>query len=334
MNISNQPLTNSAYGYPRGAKRRVTPYVLAVVHQTSNATANAQQERNYANRPNGDGPSATYYIDKNGDVIGAVDGQQYASWCSGDLNKPDLSIQTVARMVVDKQAGYNPNEAVWDQFECCGTGAEPWSDQQFESVATLIAARAQVTGLPIDRTTVLAHRDINTIDRASDPWPADRREARMARLIARANQILHPEAPVKITGTKASGEPIATGALGVGHLLLSCADPIGTRYGPYDAPLAVRVYAAETLRDENGAPIDCDGNQPPRNGRELVYRVDADGFGVQAYALQSDIEGYTPLAPTVVDCSQAVHDATVAEYNRVTQGTRADVKLTFPEPPK
>ena len=85
--------------------------------------------------------------------------------------------------------------------------------------------------------------------------------------------------------------------LGVGHLLLSTADPVGRRYGPYSTPVPVRIYAAEVLRDENGVPIDCDGNQPPKGNRELVYRVDAYAFGIQAHALQADIEDFTPILP-------------------------------------
>ena len=86
--ISVQPLTNGAFGFPRGERRRMKPYVLAVVHQTSNATANAQNERDYANRPASPGPSATYYVDKDGGVVAAVD-SAYASWSSGAFTSPD-----------------------------------------------------------------------------------------------------------------------------------------------------------------------------------------------------------------------------------------------------
>jgi len=59
----NALLTNRAYGYPtRGAARRRKPTVLAVLHQTANAGAGPVDERNYANRAESTGPSATAYV--------------------------------------------------------------------------------------------------------------------------------------------------------------------------------------------------------------------------------------------------------------------------------
>ena len=63
-------LTNKAHGYPtRGTRRRRKPTILACLHQTSNATATAIQERNYANRAGSWGPSATAYIDRDGTIV-------------------------------------------------------------------------------------------------------------------------------------------------------------------------------------------------------------------------------------------------------------------------
>ena len=299
MNISAQPLTNQAFGFPRGAKRRLTPYVLGVVHQTSNATANAQNERDYANRPASPGPSATYYIDRDGSVIEAVDAG-YASWSSGDVRAPDLSISTVAQMVADRAVSnwsppMNANEAVWDQYECCGTGEEPWTDAQFDTVAQLIAARAEATGLPIDRTTVLAHRDINTIDRATDPWPADRREARMARLIDLANAYLNPQES-RMIGVKIVGPAVTVKVRpNEGHLLISPIDST-VRFGPADWPELAAVPV--DVKDAAGAPIDIDGNQPPLNGRDQCYLVDDPSFGVAALALRADCDVLAPAIPT------------------------------------
>ena len=65
-------LTNKAYGYPtRGARRRRKPTILACLHQTSNATATAIGERNYANRAGSWGPSATAYVDRDGTIVRA-----------------------------------------------------------------------------------------------------------------------------------------------------------------------------------------------------------------------------------------------------------------------
>lgn len=197
MKITEALLTNSAYGYPRGAVRTHPVYVLAVLHQTANASADAYQERDYANRVGSMGPSATYYVDSDGSAVHAVNGTKYAAWGSGDLDHPNTAILTVSRIATDARVhGINANEAVFEQIECCGAGPEPYTDVQFESVAQLIAARARLYGLPIDRTTVLVHADLNSVDRASDPWPASTREARIARVIDRARKILEADMPL------------------------------------------------------------------------------------------------------------------------------------------
>lgn len=194
MKVIQAILTNRAYGYPRGATRRHVPYVLAVLHQTSNANATARQERDHANRAGSNGPSATYYVDRDGTAVHAVDGTRFASWGAGDVNHPDTKIATVARFVREH---VNPNEVAWEQIEVCGAGSEPYTAAQFETVAQLVAARSKASGLPISRSTVLAHRDIDTVNRPSDPWPAAHREAHMATIIARAKAILKPPAPPK-----------------------------------------------------------------------------------------------------------------------------------------
>ena len=82
-------LTSKAYGYPtRGARRRRKPTILAGLHQTANAKATAIQERNYANRPDSHGPSATAYIDRDGTIVRAIDPVKYAAWSQGDVAHP------------------------------------------------------------------------------------------------------------------------------------------------------------------------------------------------------------------------------------------------------
>ena len=56
----------------------------------------------------------------------------------------------------------------------------------------LVAAASKALGLPINRNTVVVHADINSVSRRSDPWPPATREARVKRVIARANAILRP----------------------------------------------------------------------------------------------------------------------------------------------
>ncbi len=105
------------------------------------------------------------------------------------MDHPDLTIPTVKAAVA---SGVNMNEWVCESLEVCGHGAEPFSTQQFEAVAQLVAAVSKATGIKVNRSTVIAHRDVNTVNRPSDPWPAATREARLKRVIDRANAILNP----------------------------------------------------------------------------------------------------------------------------------------------
>ena len=189
MNLVTALLTNGAYGYPRGAARRRKATILACLHQTANARATAMQERNYANRAHSTGPSATAYIDRDGSIVRAILPGRHAAWSQGDLDHPDLTIPTVKAAVA---SGVNMNEWVYESLEVCGRGAEPFSRQQFEAVAQLVAAASKATGIKVNRSTVIAHRDVNTVNRPSDPWPAATREARLRRVIDRANAILEP----------------------------------------------------------------------------------------------------------------------------------------------
>jgi N-acetylmuramoyl-L-alanine amidase CwlA len=203
VNLVTALLTNKAYGYPtRGARRRRKPTILACLHQTANANATAIEERAYANRAGSWGPSATAYVDRDGTVVRAIDPAKYAAWSQGDVAHPNMKLPTIAAAVA---SGVNMNEWVHESIECSGAGAEPYTDAQFESVAQLVVAASRALGLPVDRSTVVAHADINSVSRRSDPWPPAAREARVGRVIARANAVL---APAVVTVTVKSGDTL------------------------------------------------------------------------------------------------------------------------------
>ena len=146
MTIVTALLTNKAYGYPtRGARRRRKPTILACLHQTANAKATAIQERNYANRPDSHGPSATAYIDRDGTIVRAIDPAKYAAWSQGDVAHPNTKLPTIAAAVA---SGVNMNEWVHESIECSGAGTEPYTDAQFEAVAQLVAAASKALGHP------------------------------------------------------------------------------------------------------------------------------------------------------------------------------------------
>ena len=98
------------------------------------------------------------------------------------------------------------NEWVHESIECSGAGTEPFTDAQFESVAHLVAAASRALGIPVNRSTVVVHADINSVSRRSDPWPPATREARVKRVIARANAILRP--PI-VTVTVKAGDTLS-----------------------------------------------------------------------------------------------------------------------------
>lgn len=183
--IRDNLLTNGAYGFPRAHVRSLVPRVLAVVHITANMAV-AQDQRNYANRAGSNGPSAHYYIDRSGDGIRAIEPERYAAWSNGDMAAPKLTNGGVRYLDALKRIGRNVNEGCYLEIECVGTAtaAGQWTDQQFATVAKLIADAAHVTGIAIDSTTVLPHAFINSVDRAH--CPALDVTTHMTRLIAEA----------------------------------------------------------------------------------------------------------------------------------------------------
>jgi LysM repeat protein len=120
------------------------------------------------------------------------------------------------------------NEWVHESTECSGAGTEPFTDAQFESVARLVAAASRTLGLPINRSTVVVHADINGVSRRSDPWPPATREARAKRVISRANALLRP--PI-VTVTVKVGDTLSAIAASHGLTLKALlAFPENARY--------------------------------------------------------------------------------------------------------
>ncbi|HSW41779.1 MAG TPA: N-acetylmuramoyl-L-alanine amidase [Patescibacteria group bacterium] len=195
-------LTNKAYGYPtRGAARRIKAPILACIHITGNrrTAANpdrhqaARDERNYANRAGSNGPSAHYYVARDGWAIEAIDAGRYAAWSNGDVASPNSANAGIATVLALRAQGYNANEAYWLEFECVGHGSRyPITRAQRQFCAARIAALAKATGLPVNRATVHGHSDLNSVNRASCPCPRASREAFLGDVIARANAILRP----------------------------------------------------------------------------------------------------------------------------------------------
>jgi hypothetical protein len=197
--VSNKPLTNKAYGFPtRGNVRRIKPRVLAVVHITDNpgnqGPTAATNERNYANRPASPGPSAHFYINRDGSAVQAINYAAYAAWSNGDMNHPNTANAGVKYLVGIHNSGYNVNEGVAIEIELVGyakTAGQP-TKEQMEAAARLIAAESKRLGIKPTRSTILTHADINSVDRRNCAFLAASREAKMKILIARVIAIVKP----------------------------------------------------------------------------------------------------------------------------------------------
>lgn len=198
--VTEDLLTNQAYGNyggrPRGSKRRVSPTLLMCIHITSNkqnlGPDAAQNERNYANRPNSEGPSAHDYINRDGSVIHAID-TTYTAWSNGDVKtwNPNPAANDIIKTIKQGIAqGYNPNELFVREVECVGYGAaHPMTAEQKLTIAQLLAKDSKKSGIAISRATVGMHRDINTTTRPNCPFDV-KREEQLAAIITAANAIV------------------------------------------------------------------------------------------------------------------------------------------------
>lgn len=199
------PLSNRAWGFPRGAtSRRTKPWVLICIHITGNKnTASmpvgigkgsgtwAEVQYMARRRPDSDlGNSAHDYIARDGSVLACIP-TSIAAWNNGQLNRPNMRLSSV-RAIVErdrKDPAFNPNEAYVREVECTGyPGSYPLTKEQRETVAWLIARDSIKWGLPINRETVHLHRDLDSVNRASCPFTGDE-EAQVSRIIERARQI-------------------------------------------------------------------------------------------------------------------------------------------------
>lgn len=176
------------YGYPyRGSARRLRPTVLAVVHITGNSRLpSAMAEAQYSARA-GSGASFTFVVNRNGTVVQCLHPETQTPWTNGDLRSP---IHPVTRAMVGSP--YNANEYCFLTVENVGYNpGSPITEAQINAVAEMIAWGSKVAKLPVNRITVLGHRDINSISRWNCPTPGDL-NAFLDRIIDKANRILNP----------------------------------------------------------------------------------------------------------------------------------------------
>ena len=171
------------WGFPNvGSPRRIKPTILLVVHITGNsAMPNALSEATYSNR-DGSGASFSFVTNRDGSIVQCLDPSQ-VPWTNGLVNQPNLALPTVKGLA---SSSYNANE--YCLATCENVGYEPGNPLTAAQVATLgrlVKWLSDLSGLPVNRLTVIGHRDIDSVTRHNCPTSGDL-EALLARIIAAA----------------------------------------------------------------------------------------------------------------------------------------------------
>lgn len=277
------------------------PTVLLVVHITDNsALPNALGEAKYSNR-DGSEASFEFVTNRDGSIVQCMDPLTQVAWTTGSLNAPNLALPTVKAMV---GSSYGPNFFVFAQ--CENVGYEPGNPLTAAQVATLsrLAAWAsKLSGLPVNRNTILGHRDFNSVDRHDCPTSGDL-EALLAKVIAGANAILHPQEEAMTIVTYI---PFPEG-------LRQWAANTAKTYTGYkpDGTRKTATLAAGSSAPASGIASISQAPQKAPNGSGFV--LIADGVFAGYYVLRTDgtVAAPTPPPPpqvNVLDCAAEVAKA-------------------------
>ncbi len=179
------------WGFPTiHAPRRVEPTILLVVHQTGNSRLPpALGEAQFSNR-DGSGASFTFVNDRDGKTVQCLDPVTQVAWTNGDVNQPNLSLPTVKAAVA---SGKSVNEWCFATAENVAYDVSPErrapiTDEQKETLAQIAAWGHKITGLPINRNTVIGHADINSVTREHCPTSGDL-DKFLGGIITRAKEI-------------------------------------------------------------------------------------------------------------------------------------------------
>jgi N-acetyl-anhydromuramyl-L-alanine amidase AmpD len=133
------------------------------------------------------GASCNYYIGKDGTIYELVPWQE-AAWTNGKVSKPDTSNALIAKWV---RNGWNPNTRTIS-IEHEGEARDTLTAAQIASNNRLTAWLSQVAGIPISRTTIIGHYQIDSVDRPYCPSFSD---AEWRALVDGANALLNVSQP-------------------------------------------------------------------------------------------------------------------------------------------
>ena len=109
-------------------------------------------------------------------------------------------------------------------------------------------------------------------------------------------------------GTKPAVPFIGTALFNGAHQLIS---PSNTRVRYAGGTDVLDVISALDIAPD-GVPTDIDGNSPPLNGRDQVWLVWRETFGVTAFALRQDVT-FTPAADATPNDQADIDAAIVAD---------------------
>jgi hypothetical protein len=153
------------YGYPTvGASRRVKASILGVIHCTDGFGIPSPSATK----------SWTFSVAADGTVYQFMDPVIAAPWTNGDIKSPDTSNPLVKAMV---GSSYNPNEFCFVTIEnvCYVSGGQRLTQAQLDADHRILEWGSKLSGLPLDRTHVIGHYQINGETRVNCPTvPSDR----------------------------------------------------------------------------------------------------------------------------------------------------------------
>jgi N-acetyl-anhydromuramyl-L-alanine amidase AmpD len=108
--------------------------------------------------------SAHYVVDRDGTITRVVR-EENTAWANGVLNQPNVANPIVAGWVRD---GTNPNSETVS-IEAVGKPNQGWTTKQLAVVDVLNRDIAARWNIPVNATTVIGHKDIDSVNRARCP---------------------------------------------------------------------------------------------------------------------------------------------------------------------
>lgn len=295
------------WGYPQGQLRPTPPAdkAFSVIHITGNPQtpiATAAGEIGWRINDPANQNSATFFVDRNGDVWQALgDPLRMDPWANGDVNRPDTTNPRIAALVRD---GVNANERTIVAIENVGRPTDlPITEAQAQANARIIAYYHARAGVPVNRETVIGHHQLNSVSRPNCP-------AINKSIVDRIVALASPEDDLILTPIELFPEGTIAGfAKG------------GLQYNVY------RIRNGAIERDVLTTPLDrgtsaAAGGKVALNGdtaRAGTYLLNGTfaGWVVSAYGPQPTI---TKPAP---DC--AVQDAKIAAQAAIIADLKTDV---------